>query len=87
MELSSILTGVITAVAVPLVLYLFGLLLPRKRTFGLGFKLGRFLTRFGQRRIGPKWENIEDRVQATVADFVEGVYQGLDSDDVETAKN
>ena len=87
MDLSSILTGVITAIAVPLVLYLFGLLLPRERTFGFGYKLGRLLTKLGQRRIGRDWESIEDRIQATVSDFVDGVYQGLDSDESKLAKN
>jgi len=87
MNLTAILIGVIAAVAVPLVLYLFGLLLPRKRTYGLGYKLGRLLTTLGQRRIGRKWESIEDRFKATVADFVQGVYEGLDSDDAKIATN
>ncbi|HHE46842.1 MAG TPA: hypothetical protein ENL08_03960 [Bacteroidetes bacterium] len=87
MDWSSILTGVVGVVAVPLVLYMIGLLLPRRRTFGWGYRLGKLLTAFGQRRIGPGWERIEDRVKGTVADFVEGIYAGLDADDGGTAPN
>jgi len=87
MDWNSILTGVVGAVAVPLALYLISLLLPRKRTFGWGYKMGRMMTALGQRRIGPGWERIEDRVKGTVADFVEGIYKGLDSDDAEAAKD
>jgi len=82
--LSPIIPGFIGAVGIPLVLYLISLLLPRKRTFDWGYKLGCFLTRLGQKKIGARWERIEDRVKSTVADFVEGVYKGLDSDDAKT---
>ena len=77
-----LLPGVIGAVVVPLMLYTFGLLLPRERTYGFGYQAGRMLSSFGQRKIGiRKWEKIEDRIQSTVADFVNGVNAGLESDD------
>ncbi|MDP8239245.1 MAG: hypothetical protein P9X24_09150 [Candidatus Hatepunaea meridiana] len=82
--LNPIIPGLIGAVGIPLALYLFGLLLPRKRTFEWGYKVGCFLTKFGQKKLGASWGKIEDRFASTVADFVEGVYKGLDSDDAES---
>ena len=73
---------------IPLALYLIGLVLPRDRTYNLGYKVGRFLTLLGQRKLGAKkWERLEDRIQATVSDFIDGVYAGLGSDEVEAAKD
>ncbi len=79
--------AIIGVVTPPLLSYIIGLFLPRRRTYGWGYQVGRILTRLGQRRIGAGWERIEDRVKATVADFVEGVYDGLDSDDAKAAKS
>ena len=48
----------------------------------LRYWAGRMLSSFGQRKIGiRKWEKIEDRIQSTVADFINGVNAGLESDD------
>ncbi len=80
--LDHLLPGLIGAVAAPLALYMFGQLLPRERTYGFGYWAGRMLSSFGQRKIGiRKWEKIEDRIQSTVADFINGVNAGLESDD------
>ena len=77
-----LLTGLIGAVAAPLVLYLWQLLLPRQSTKRWGFRLGRLLTLFGRQKVGVKgWESLEDRLKSTVSDFIEGVYEGLDSDE------
>lgn len=79
-----LLPGLIGAVGVPLLLYLFGLLLSRDRTYGLGYKAGRFLTLIGQKKLGQRsWDQLENRVQATVGDFVDGIYAGMESDDAE----
>ena len=84
MDWSTILTGAIGAIGVPVALYLFGMLLPRKTTFGWGYKIGRALSKLGQRKFGKNsWEKIEKRIATTVNDFIEGVYSGLDSDDKE----
>ena len=72
-------------VGVPLVLYLMGLLLSRDRTHKAGYKIGRFLTLLGQKKVGGGWEKIEDKAKTTIADFIEGIYEGLDSDDNEEA--
>ncbi|NQU05890.1 MAG: hypothetical protein HQ568_07340 [Calditrichaeota bacterium] len=80
--LDHLLPGVIGAVGVPLMLYMFGLLLPRERTYEFGYQAGRLLSSLGQRKIGVrKWEKIEDRIQSTAADFINGVNAGLESDD------
>ncbi len=83
--MNELLIGLIGAVGVPLVLYLWQLLIPRKNTKGWGYRLGRFLTLFGRQKVGVKgWERLEDRLKSTVGDFVEGVYEGLDSDEATT---
>jgi len=82
MDFSAIIPGLIGAVGVPLVAYLFGLLLPRKVTHGVGYKLGSLLSALGQKKVGKfAWEKVEDRIQSSVDDFVQGVQAGLDSDD------
>lgn len=74
--------GLAGAVGIPLLLYVWGLLLPRESTFRWGRTVGSFMSRFGRQRIGVKgWEKFEDRFQSTVADFAQGVCEGLDLDD------
>ena len=83
--MNELLMGLIGAVGVPLILYLWQLLLSRKSTRRWGFRIGRFLTLFCRQKIGVKgWEKLEDRLKSTVGDFVEGVYEGLDSDEATT---
>jgi len=81
MDWSLILHGAIGAVGVPVVLYLFGLLLSRKTTHAFGFKIGKLTSGFGQKKVGGSWDKIESRIQTTIQDFVDGVKDGLDSDD------
>lgn len=76
-----LLSGLLGAVAAPMLVYLVGIFLNRNNTYSLGYKIGRLMTRLGQRKIGKGWEKLEDRIKSTVADFVDGVYAGLDSDD------
>ena len=80
--MSHLLPGALGVVGAPLALYIFGLLLPRERTYAIGYKAGRILSGLGQRKIGfRKWEKIEDRIQEKVSDFINGVNAGLESDD------
>ena len=83
--ISLILPGLVGVVVVPAALYLIGLFMPRRITYSFGYRIGRLLTGFGQKRMGHDWEQLEDSMKSTVSDFVEGVYEGLDSDDPQTA--
>lgn len=76
-----LISGLLGAVAAPMLVYLVGIFLNRKNTYAMGYTVGRLMTGFGQRKIGKGWEKLEDRIKSTVADFVKGVYEGLDSDD------
>ena len=60
--------AIIGVVTPPLLSYIIGLFLPRRRTYGWGYRVGRIMTGLGQRRIGAGWERIEDRVKATYRD-------------------
>ena len=79
--LNDLIPGLIGAVGVPLALWGINLALPKKRTRDLGFKIGRAMSVFGQKKAGKGYEKIETRLQTTLHDFVEGVQAGLDKDD------
>ena len=79
--MNEFLIGAIGAVGIPLALWLIGIALPREKTHKWGYNVGRFVTVFLRQKLGKQGEKIENRMQTTVADFMDGVYEGLDSDD------
>ena len=81
MDWHSILISAVVVVGVPLVGWLWGLLLPRKSVRAWGVRLGKVMSAFGQKKVGKYWESNEKRFQSTLADFIGGVNEGLNFDD------
>ena len=58
--------------------------LPRSKTRAWGRSLGRVCSKFLRQKLGVGGgEKVESRLQTTVSDFMEGVMEGMDSDDKE----
>ena len=73
--LSNLLIGIGIA-SIPTVI---GILLPRKKTYGLGVKIGTLFSKLLREKVGKR---VENRIEKTLIDFSEGLYQGLRSDNV-----
>jgi phage-related tail protein len=57
-------------------------LVPNDKLKALGVSAGKAISAFGGKKMGPKvWEKVEDFLENSVKVFLEGVKEGLDSDD------
>ena len=76
-----IIASLISTAGVPLILWGINTVLPKDKTHALGFRIGRAMSVFGQKKAGKHYESVENRLQTTLTDFVGGIMEGLDSDD------
>lgn len=81
--LSFVIPGLIGAVGIPLILFVWQALLKRERVKKWGYRIGRFLSKvLGQKLGAAGSEKVEGRIKSTISDFIDGVYEGLDEDNV-----
>lgn len=79
--MSEILYGLVGAIGVPALLFLWQLLLKRERVLAWGMLTGTFCRVFLRQKFGVAGgDRLLDRMTSTVADFVEGVQRGLRGD-------
>ena len=74
--------GLIGAVGVPLLLYLWGMFLKRERVKKWGRRIGRFLSKFTNQKLGViGGEQVQDKLASTLDDFTTGIREGMAEDD------
>ena len=79
--MNELLYGLVGAVGVPLILFLWQLLLKREKVVRWGIRSGTFCRRFLSQRMGVSGGGrLIERLITTVADFTEGLYRGLKGD-------
>jgi len=79
--MNEILYGLAGAVGVPLVLFLWQMLLKRESVRRWGVRAGALCSRFLRQKLGVRGGNsLTARIKSTVGDFVEGLYQGMELD-------
>ena len=67
----------IGGVGVPLVIWAWQRFLPRRKVYMTGFKIGRFVTGWGDMKLGKDgWSKVEDSAIVTIYDFCDGFRDG-----------
>ena len=80
--MSTAVIALIAPYAVAAIAAVWTLFLNPSKTKAFGEKCGKFVSMFGQKKIGRKsYETLESRFQGTVSDWFSGFMDGLDSDD------
>lgn len=74
-------TGLIGAVGVPLIIFLWQTFLKRETVQQWGIRIGRFFSRILGQKIGIQGSRkIRDRILSTVEDLIQGIYTGMDEE-------
>ena len=75
--MNEFITGLVVAAGLPLVGYLFGIWLPRKRTYSWGRRIGAMIRTFSFEKVGHKAGNkLIDIIRNTLSDFFDGLLDG-----------
>lgn len=78
----TLISGAVGAVAVPAILYLWGIFLRRENVKRWGARIGRFASKFLNQKLGVRGgERVQDRIESSLEDLVTGIVEGMNEDD------
>lgn len=78
---SQLIALILGGVAVPLIVMLINMLLPNEKVRAFGFRIGRAASKYFRQKLGDPYEKVENKIQGTLAAFIDGLNSGLDVDE------